>query len=200
MGFVLIASLLPDAYTDADESVLTAIASQVAIALDSVFLAEDVGRGARINSQIYELSENLSEADSEEEVFSAIADAAFGLLDLDGFAAMIYDGQQLRTHFMLGLAESIYDYAPAKGQGIPGWVIEFEAPATAQDIIIDPKNQSALWPSDDASLLCVPLQRGAKSIGVLVGVSQTPRQFTIADTELFYTLAHLAAGSLKCGD
>jgi GAF domain-containing protein len=87
---------------------------------------------------------------------------------------------------------------PRLGEGIPGWVMEFETPTAVQDVAADHRNASApLHPEGVVSLMCMPLQVGAATIGVLAAMSSRRRLFTVAEMELLYTIANQAAVAIE---
>jgi GAF domain-containing protein len=87
---------------------------------------------------------------------------------------------------------------PLVGQGIPGWVVEFETPTAVRDVAADHRNRSApLHDEGVVSLCAMPLQVGASTIGVLCALSSRRRLFTVAEVELLYTIANQAAIAIE---
>ncbi len=190
LGLLLVTSTSRHAYTEADLKLLNGVASQAGIAIENALLYEDAHRRAEEATAIYELSQLVNSSLELHSVLDLVADSVLRLLQVDKFALMLYDSNEgvLRTSVSRGRLR------PAKGQGIPGWVLEFQSPVYVLDVSADPRN--AAVPLDHegvVSLACVPLQVGMEPMGVVLAMSSRRRLFTIAEMELLYTIANQAA-------
>ena len=190
----------PGVYQKSDARLLAALCSQAAVALENADLYEDANRRADEAAVLYELSQVVAASLPLPDVLSRVADAVVSLLHASGFALFLHDKptDMLPITHGRGLPPHMESrYAPQVGQGIIGWVMEFETPAAVQDVPTDPRNTSAPMDSSLVSLLAMPLQTGSQTIGVLCAFSTTPRHFTVAETELAYTLANQAALAIE---
>lgn len=87
-----------------------------------------------------------------------------------------------------------------RGRGIAGWVLEHGAPL----LVADAYNDHRFFPEVDRktgfrtrSLICVPLTRDGKQIGVLQGINPGGREaFDEADLEAFAAYGNLAATAI----
>src|SRR5205814_1157185 len=83
---------------------------------------------------------------------------------------------------------------PAIGEGIPGWVYEWQTPQAVANIGADPRDRHAsLERFGVSSVLCVPMHVGDDVIGVLMGMTSWRRLFTVGEMELLYTISNQAA-------
>lgn len=197
LGLLLVTSTSRNAYTEADVKLLNGVASLAGVAIENALLYEDAHRRAEEATSIYELSQLVNSSLELHSVLDLVADSVLRLLQVDKFALMLYDSNEgaLRTYVSRGVDPVYFErLRPAKGQGIPGWVLEFQSPVYVVDIAADPRN--AVVPLDRegvVSLACVPLQVGMEPMGVILAMSSRRRLFTIAEMELLYTIANQAA-------
>ena len=201
-GFVLVLSRQPPGlYTKADANLLGALASQAAVAMENAWLYEDANRRAAEAAALYDLSQAVTSTLRLPQVLHRIVDSVLTLLDVDKFALFLYDTNDGRLKMVVerGLAEGAADrIQPAFGQGIPGWVMEFETPTAVQDVAADHRNASApLHTEGIVSMTCMPLQSGISTTGVLCALSSRRRLFTVAETELLYTITNQAAIAIE---
>ncbi len=126
-----------------------------------------------------------------------VADSVLNLLKVDKFALMLYDSREDRlvTRLARNVDPEVFGAVkPRMGQGIAGWVYEWQTPQAVSDVAADARNRSA--PIDQAgvaSTLCVPMHVGEDVIGVIHAMSSKRRLFTVAEMELLYTIANQAA-------
>ncbi len=201
-GFVLVLSIqAPGVYQATDAKLLAALASQSAVALENADLYEDATRREREAAALYDLSQTVTASLPLPHVLRDVGEVVLRLLDVDTFVLFVHDppSDKLRVHSERHAPPGLRDqYAPLIGQGIPGWVMEFETPASVPDVTRDARNASA--PLDGfgiASLIAAPLQIGTATIGVLCAMTSAPRAFTVAEMELAYTIANQAALALE---
>lgn len=189
-------------FTDADQRFLAAIAAQAAVGMDNALLYEDAQRRAEESATLYELSQAVSATLRLPEVLGRVARAVTSLLAVDKFALFLRDEDipdQLRLVVARSLAEGATErLRPRIGQGIPGWVAEFETPTAVTDIAADHRNHSyPLQAEGVVSMLGMPLQIGVSTIGVLCAMTTRRRLFTVAEVELAYTIANQAAIAIE---
>lgn len=197
LGLLLVTSTSRNAYTEADLKLLNGVASQAGIAIENALLYEDAHRRAEEATSIYELSQSVNSSLELHSVLDLVADSVLRLLEVDKFALMLYDSNEgvLRTYVSRGVDPAYFDrLRPTKGQGIPGWVLEFQSPVYVLDVSADPRNAAVPLDREGVvSLACVPLQVGMEPMGVMLAMSSRRRLFTIAEMELLYTIANQAA-------
>lgn len=197
LGLLLVTSTSRNAYTEADLKLLNGVASLAGIAIENAMLYEDAHRRAEEATAIYELSQLVNSSLELHSVLNLVADSVLRLLQVDKFALMLYDSNEgvLRTQVSRGVDPAYFErLRPARGQGIPGWVFEFQSPVYVLDVAADSRNAAAPLDREGVvSVACVPLQVGMESMGVMLAMSSRRRLFTIAEMELLYTIANQAA-------
>ena len=199
-GLLVVGSRQPGAYTAEDASLLSAVASQAAVALENAWLYEDATRRAQEAAALYELSQSVGATLNLNRMIHFVADSVLGLLHVDKFALFLYDGASGRLEIKVARnirRDTAQTMKPRLGEGIAGWVLEFETPTAVQDVAADHRNRSCPIDGEGVtSLVSVPLQSGDHVIGVLHAMSSRRRLFTVGEMELLYTIANQAGAAI----
>ncbi len=199
-GLLVVGSRQPGAYSDADASLLSAVASQAAVALENAWLYEDATRRAQEAAALYELSQAVGATLNLNRVIHFVADSVLSLLHVDKFALFLYNSATgcLEIKASRNLTkETAEAMKPRLGEGIAGWVLEFETPTAVQDVSADHRNRSCPMDVEGVtSLVSVPLQSGDQVIGVLHAMSSRRRLFTVGEMELLYTIANQVGAAI----
>lgn len=196
-GLILVTSLQRRAYHTDDLKLLSAVGMQAGIAIENAWLYEDAQRQAEEATALYDLSQHVNATLHLDRVLNFVAESVLNLLKVDKFALLLYDKDEERlvTRLSRNMDEALFAHVrPRIGEGIAGWVYEWQTPQAVSDVAADARNRSA--PIDQAgvaSTLCVPMQVGEDVIGVLHAMSSKRRLFTVAEMELLYTIANQAA-------
>ena len=170
---------------------------QAGIAMENAWLYEDVQRQAEEAGALYDLSQHVNATLHLDRVLNFVADSVLNLLKVDKFALLLYDKNEDRlvTRLARNVDEKTFRALRGRiGEGIAGWVYEWQTPQAVADVAADARNRSA--PIDTAgvaSTLCVPMHVGDEVIGVIHAMSSKRRLFTVAEMELLYTIANQAA-------
>ncbi len=204
-GVLLVLSRQGDnAFSLADANLLSAVGSQVAVALDNAALYEDAVRRAEEAAALYELSQSLGASFQRSEVLERVADSVQALLQVDKLALFLKrsgdDGREMTLATERGLSPGADTrLRHFVGQGIPGWVAEFETPTAIDEVRTDRRNASLPLDTEGVtSLVATPLHgSGGVIIGTLCALSDRRRRFTVAEVELLYTIANQAATALE---
>ena len=196
-GIILVTSLQRNAYHEEDLPLPAAVGMQAGIAIESAWLYEDASRQAEQTGALYELSQHLNATLQHERIFGYVADCVTALLNTDRFALMLYDKVQERLlpKLLRNLDKELFCPVPPRpGEGIGGWVFEWQTPQAVADVAADPRNRkSPIDSAGVASTLCVPMHVGEEVIGVIHALSSKRRLFTVVEMELLYTIANQAA-------
>lgn len=195
MGMVVVASHQRNAYTKEDVRLMSAVASQAAIALENAWLYEDATRRAEEATAIYELSQAVNTNLNLQRVLNFVADSVPALLHIDKFALFLHNPRTNALDIMVARnirREVVHSMHPTRQSGgIAWWVFEFETPTAVQNVAADHRNRSCPIDREGvASLVSVPLQAGDEVIGVIHAMSSRRRLFTVGEMELLYTIAN----------
>ena len=199
-GLLVVGSRQAGAYSAADASLLSAVASQAAVALENAWLYEDATRRAQEAAALYELSQSIGATLSLNRVIHFVADSVLALLHVDKFALFLYNPNDDCLEIKVSRnirSETAQTMKPRMGEGIAGWVLEFETPTAVQDVSADHRDRSCPIHSEGVtSLVSVPLQSGDHVIGVLHAMSSRRRLFTVGEMELLYTIANQVGAAI----
>ena len=200
-GAILVLSNLNDGYTLADANLLTALASQTAVALENALLYEDANRRADEAVALTELAQTVNSTLRLAQILQKVADATTRLLDTGTVALFLRpkNSRRLALEMQRGLTEGAEERLKINtGDGIPGWVVQHQSPAAVANLATDSRNAS--FPLEEegiTSLLCMPLQVGDSTIGALCAGTAHRRIFTISEAELLFTIATHAALAIE---
>jgi GAF domain-containing protein len=196
-GLILVTSLQRHAYHRDDLKLLAAVGMQAGIAMENAWLYENAQRRAEEATALYELSQHVNSTLHLDHVLNFVADSIMNLLKVDKFALLLFDKEQERllTRVSRHVDEELFSkIKPRVGEGIAGWVYEWQTPQAVSDVAADARNRSApIDPAGVASTLCVPMHVGEEVIGVIHAMSSKRRLFTVGEMELLYTIANQAA-------
>lgn len=199
-GVIAVGSREAGAYRKQDADLLFAVASQAAVALENARLYEDTYRRGQEAAAIYELSQTVGTTLQLNRVLNFVADSVLSLLHVDKFALFLYNHRRdcLEIKVTRNLNRStVESMCPRVGEGIAGWVMEFETPTAVQDVFADHRNRSCPIDREDVtSLVSVPLQFGDSVIGVVQAMSSRRRLFTVGEMELLYTISNQAGAAI----
>lgn len=199
-GLIVAGSRQPNAFSPDDARLLSAVASQAAVALENAWLYEDATRRAQEATALYELSQAVGATLHLDRVLHFVADSVLALLHVDKFALFLMQPgrQNLEIKIARNISrECVQSMKPKMGEGIAGWVAEFETPTAVQDVSADHRNRSCPIDGENIrSLVSVPLQSGDKVIGVLHAMSSRRRLFTVGEMELLYTIANQVGAAI----
>ncbi|MCX6378591.1 MAG: GAF domain-containing protein [Armatimonadetes bacterium] len=197
-GLLIVTSFQRNAYHSDDLKLLSAAALQAGIAIENAWLYEDAQHQAEEANALYELSQHVNESLQVENVLNFVADSTLELLKADKFALLLRDPKtdrlvpQITRNLDPVLAFGTEGHAI--GEGIGGWVFEWQTPQAIADVSADRRNQSApIHQAGVASTLCVPMHVGEEVIGVIHAMSEHRRLFTVSEMGLLYTIANQSA-------
>ncbi len=196
-GLIMVTSLQRNAYQPDDLKLLAAVSLQAGIAIENAWLYEDAQRQAEEAAALYDLSQHVNATLHLDRVLDFVADSVTTLLKVDKFALLLYDKRTERLVPRLTRSLDPLAFPPDKGrigEGIAGWVYEWQTPQAVADVAADARNRTApLDQAGVASTLCVPMHVGEDVIGIIHAMSSKRRLFTVAEMELLYTIANQAA-------
>ncbi len=197
-GLLIVTSLQRNVYQPEDLKLLSAVALQAGIAMENAWLYEDAQRQAEEANALYELSQRVNETLKVEQVLNFVADSALELLKADKFALLLRDPKTDRlTPQITRNLDPVLAFGEtghAIGEGIGGWVFDWQTPQAVSDVFADRRNESApIHQAGVASTLCVPMHVGEEVIGVIHVMSDRRRLFTVAEMGLLYTIANQSA-------
>ncbi|GIV08673.1 MAG: hypothetical protein KatS3mg019_0764 [Fimbriimonadales bacterium] len=184
----------PDAHDAFDW--IPPLLGHIALTLSNALLYEQTAQRAQQMAKLYDLSLQLGETSNLREVLSLLSRTAHELVPHD--YTVVYlpsrrEPDRLSPVYVEPMTETLARHAPDAQYSLPGWVYAFNAPIAAPDLAQHPQNLKEPLPGRCASALAVPLQVAERTLGVLLLLTDAPREFTLSEVELVFTLANTGA-------
>ena len=207
IAFFSVDSEQPGFYTAEHAALLQAFAGQAALALQNARRVAQIRRHAEEAEALYQISLTLGQASSLETVAQQTIQALQRLMHWQNAAIFLIDesGERLSlfAHSTLGLDEQdlqaelarLRSLAPALGEGIVGWVAQYGQAVRSGDVRADVRYRQAF--PETRSELCVPLQVGRRTLGVINVESPERNAFDADDERLLTSLAGLVAAVIE---
>ncbi|MCL5611549.1 MAG: GAF domain-containing protein [Chloroflexi bacterium] len=203
LGCISVESGQPAAFSEADERLLTTLASQAASALENARLYQEALLAAERRSVLHQVSQEVARISQDsEQLYGAIYQAAARLMPTDMF-----------TIALVNEAENQIDGAYAIDRGKRGPFISFQLNAGIAGRVIETNKTLLIEDYDDPSvtiervqfadnpptrsILAVPLRSGEKAIGSMSVQSYQPGKYTEEDGVLLEMLGAQAAAAIE---
>jgi PAS domain S-box-containing protein len=189
------------AFRDVDLDYLSALAGQVAIALENARLYDELRQRVAELTALNTISSAVATSLDLQQTLTVVTDYATQLLDVAAtsialktegglwFAAASGEG----SDFVLGRRM-------APGQGITGWVVEHGQSLVVPDVSQDQRFFRDFLKESEfitRSILCVPLQTKEQTIGAIELVNKANDRFGPQDAQLLALLAAPAATAIE---
>ncbi|GAP07651.1 serine phosphatase RsbU, regulator of sigma subunit [Anaerolinea thermolimosa] len=197
LGVLDVQSDTLDDFHEIDILVLSALADNVALAVQAAWLYTDLERRASQLSTVAEISQVLGSILELDQLLTEVVhliQRRFGYSHVSIFS--VHEGRRL-IFFQAGSGErsaAMYEtelaYSLDAPTGIIPWVARNGRSMLVNDVLNEPLYQpSPLPPENTRAELAVPILYGQQVLGVLDIQSEQPGAFTDADRTLFETLA-----------
>jgi phosphoserine phosphatase RsbU/P len=198
IGVIDIEAAQANYFTEEQRSVLTLIASRVAIGIENARLYTRISRQAKTLQLLNEISRDLTSILNLDQLLKRVGDLLSRLIDYQMFSILLLDptGTKLQHRFSLRFTENIHlKHDIPMGRGLVGYSAEHRQPVLVPDVAKDPRYIN-LNP-ETRSELCVPLIHKDHLLGVL-DVEHTRRgYFTDEHMRTMTTLAAQVAIAIE---
>ncbi len=204
MGLLTLGSINPNAYSPNDLEIVTAVADEIAVALDRARLQQDSAHRQEELAALYEASLTLARLLTREELFESIYRQVQAIIPHDSFVLVLARPEQqvfelayVVEHQQVLQQVQGQEYAYEEG-GLTGWVLAHRAPLLVRDLAHDtlPVPPISIGPQV-ACWLGVPIQLGERLLGALSVQSFRPYAFDDGDRRFLESLASLIAVGLE---
>ncbi len=159
-------------------------------------------RQLQVYKGLVEVSALINGITDPEELLPEILEVARRVLSVEAASLFLVNefGELELTAARGGMPQTMPKFVVPRGQGISGWVMENGKPLLVADAYADPRffrGVDAKTGFRTRSVLCVPLSRNGKRIGVLQGINPTGHvSFDEGDLEAFVAYGNLAATAI----
>ncbi|MCK6624219.1 MAG: GAF domain-containing sensor histidine kinase [Anaerolineae bacterium] len=202
-GVIATWSYQPHAFSDHDLWLLSAIATQAAIAVRNAHLFESSQRRAAEMALLNDVARTLSSTLQLDEVLTRIMEQVEGLLNVEAGSLLLTDPATGELVFQIALgdkADEIKPFRIPKGEGIAGEVALTGTPLMIANADQDKRHFKKLDQTTNfltRNILCVPLVLYDQIIGVLEVINKREGNFTQTDLELLSSIASYAAIAIQ---
>ena len=179
-------------FTDSDQRLLTAFASQAGIAIDNARLYQQVHTHLEEVLLVNQVARAATSTLDFEKVVHHTLEVLLGTRNFERVNILLVDEKQGDLWLHPALAKSDLfprraDFRVPLGEGITGWVAQTGEPRLVPDVDQEPRYRPG-YP-DTRSELCIPLRVGDRIIGVLDVQSTQIQAYSQDDLRLLTTLA-----------
>jgi signal transduction histidine kinase len=202
-GVIAIWNYAPNAFTDHDLWLLSAIGTQAAIAIRNARLYESSQRRAAEMAFLNDVARTLSATLQLDEVLTRIMQQVESMLNVEAGSILLTDPTTGDLVFQIALGEKADEIKPfrvPKGQGIAGEVALTGKPQVVANVAKDKRHFKELTQKiefETRNLMCVPLVLYDNIIGVLQVLNKKQGRFTKNDLELVSAIASYAAIAIQ---
>ncbi len=202
-GVIATWSYKPNAFNDHDLWLLSAIATQAAIAIRNARLFESSQRRAAEMALLNNVARTLSSTLQLVEVLTRIMEQVESTLNVEAGSLLLTDPATGELVFQIALGDKADEVKPfriPKGQGIAGEVALTGKPLMIADVDQDKRHFKKLDQTTNfltRNILCVPLVLYDQIIGVLEVMNKREGTFTQTDLELLSSIASYAAIAIQ---
>ncbi len=208
IGVISIESEQPDAFSEADERLITTLANQAASAFENARLFDETHQHVVELETLYQSGLALGQLLNPREIGQQI----LGLLgeklgwyhtrirlyhpEDDSLELLAFHQPDLKSKTeQYDVMERFQKLVTRPGQGLSGWVVKHGQPVRSGDVGSDPRYIEA-YPGIRSGLY-IPMKLGERMIGVISIESEEPDAFSEADERLLTTLATQAASAFE---
>ncbi len=189
------------AFRDVDLDYLSALAGQVAIALENANLYGELRQRVAELTALNIVSSAVASSLDLRQTLTVVTDYATQLLDVAATSiALKTDGELWFAAASGEGSDFVLGRRLAPGQGITGWVIEHGETLLVPDVSQDPRFFRDFLKESEfvtRSILCVPLQTKGQTIGAIELINKADDRFGLQDARLLASLAAPAATAIE---
>jgi GAF domain-containing protein len=203
LGVLNVESTQPNAFSQADQELLTILANQTALALENARLYADEHRQTEEMLVLNELSRRISANLDLEATLEAVVAAAAEMIPCALAEVSLWDEQTQLLTLQALRCEPDRTYPPGRtfppGEGYTGWMMRHMQPLLVPDVDARDDIRPQLLPGEQPfkAYAGVPLLCGETLVGTLVLVANQAGAFGPGDMRLLQALANHAATAIR---
>jgi PAS domain S-box-containing protein len=200
VGVITLVKTPAGSFTDADLTLLTAIAEQGGIAIENARLFTDIERRSQAMRALATTAQAINSTLKLEEVLRLVTQHARDLLRVEVAAIALLEGNRLVFKEVVGKAsERLKGMSVNLGQGFSGWVAQNNQPVLVTDVTADPRFSRGVDQQTGfltRAVACVPVQIKNQVIGVIEVRNPINGLFDPETLNLLSSLASLAGTAI----
>lgn len=202
-GVIAVWSYSPNAFSEHDLWLLSAVGTQAAIAIRNAQLFESSQRRAAETALLNDVARTLSSTLNLEEVLTRIMEQVEAVLNVEAGSLLLTDPATGELVFQIALGDKAAEVKPfriPRGEGIAGEVALTGKPLMVANAHLDKRHFKKLDQTTKfltRNILCVPLVLYDQIIGVLEVMNKRNGNFTQTDLDLLSAIASYAAIAIQ---
>ncbi|HEY75705.1 MAG TPA: GAF domain-containing protein [Thermoflexia bacterium] len=192
IGALSVQSKQAHAYTKQDLTFLTAVASQVAVALQNARLYAEARRRAEEMAALNAIAARLSQTLDLEEVLNTAIDEVVRALVVEAAAVSLLDEQkgELMIRAQRGLRNSYVGVRIPIDRGLSGHVVRTGEPLITGEVRDDPRLAVPAFSEEGIQAMAlIPMRVRGRVVGVLSAMSHAPHEFTSREIAFLEAIA-----------
>jgi signal transduction histidine kinase len=173
LGFMYLADPQEKRFTHHDLELLTAVSSEIGVAIENARLHQDVARQLRIEQRLNEVAEKITSELELDKILPKVLQIAEELVGADGGLIGLFDREQdvIRYPYLHNLPQELAGVTVPKEAGLVGEVMTTGRPRVIEDYPSYTNAVPAFVEAGVTSTVGVPLTSGDRSFGTLSLVS-----------------------------
>ena len=190
----------PRAYTKHHIGLLTAIASQMAIALQNARLYTEARQQAEELAALNAVAARLAQTLDLNEVLNTAIEEVVRVLNVEAAAVSLLDEQrrELTIRAQRGLRNSYVGVRISVDQGLSGHVVRTGEPLITGDVQNDPRLAVPAFANERIQAMAlIPMRVRGRVVGVLSAMSHAPHEFTTRELILLEAIASQVAMAVE---
>lgn len=203
IGVIDVESQPPHHFNTDDRRLLQTLADQTAVALENARLYRETHQRVDELTTLTMISQAITSSLDLKDTLTVITDHTIRLLDATAASVVLSDETRGDMWFQAasgGVPESVRGKRLPAGKGIVGWVIQRGESALVADVTKD-ERFFAHFDEETGfrtrSIICVPLQSGAKTTGAIEVMNKVSGPFNSEDLRLLTWLATPASIAIQ---
>ncbi len=195
LGFMYLADPQDNRFTHHDLELLTAISSEVGVAIENARLHQDVARQLRIEQRLNEVAEKITSELELDRILPKVLQIAGELIGADGGVIGLFDQEQdvIRYPYLHNLPQELVSVTVSKEAGLTGEVMAAGRPLVIEDYSTYANAVPAFVEAGVTSVVGVPLASGDRTFGTLSLFSLGgTKRFSERDVAILAGIGHQA--------
>lgn len=200
LGFIYLADAVPDRFADQDLQLLTAISSEIGVAIENAWLHHDVARQLRIEQRLNEVAERITTELELDKILPKVLQIAGELVNADGGGVALLDVEKHIIHYpyLNNLPAKLTQMTRPQGSGLAGEVMATGKPVVMKDYASYAGAIPAFVGAGVTSVVMVPIASGDLMFGALVlSTLGRSKDFTDRDVAILVGLGRQAGIAIE---
>jgi signal transduction histidine kinase len=199
-GVLVVATRRPREFPVEDLEFVTAMGSQIGVAIENAWLHRDVARQLQIQHELNQVVEQITSELELDRILPKVLEIAEELVGADGGGIALFDRERKDIHYpyLHNLPQELADVFVPQWKGAAGEVMTTGQPVTIEDYQAYPNAIPEFAEEGLTSLVAVPIVSGDSSFGTLTLVTlNRPKRFSDRDVPILTGIGRQAGIAIQ---